>query len=156
MGFDRKQLKEAMKMLYGFGRKRIEHVGSISLSISFNDLQNARTEYATFDVVDMHYQYNVIFGKGLLNTFKAALQLAYLCLKVPTLLGAISIHGSQKDIRNIEQDFAPGHRNVNCLQEEDEGQQDTSTVKNEASTISKPCIEPECETKSSPRPKATG
>jgi hypothetical protein len=56
----------------------------------------------TFDVVDMHYPYNGIFGRGLLNTFEAALHLAYLCLKVPASLGVISIHGRQKDARNIE------------------------------------------------------
>jgi hypothetical protein len=54
MGFDRKQLKEAMKPLYGFGGRRIEPIGSISLPVSFGSLQNARTKYVTFDVVDMH------------------------------------------------------------------------------------------------------
>jgi hypothetical protein len=39
-------------------------------------------------------------------------------LKVPAALGVISIHGNKKDARNIEQGFAPGHRNVNCLQDE--------------------------------------
>jgi hypothetical protein len=41
MGFDRKQLKEATKPLYGFGGRRIEPVGSISLLVSFSSLQNA-------------------------------------------------------------------------------------------------------------------
>jgi hypothetical protein len=54
MGFDRKQLKEAMKPLYGFRGRRIEPIGSISLPVSFGSLQNARTKYVTFDVVDMH------------------------------------------------------------------------------------------------------
>jgi hypothetical protein len=102
-------------MASGGGRRRIEPVGSISLPVSFGTLQNARTEYVTFNVVDMYYPYNAIFGRGLLNTFKAALYLAYLCLKVPASLGVISIHGSQKDARNIEQGFALGHRNVNYL-----------------------------------------
>jgi hypothetical protein len=139
-----------MKPLYGFRGKRIEPVGSIYLSVSFGSLQNARTEYVTFDVVDMDYPYNAIFGRGLLNTFEATLHSPYLCLKVPTLLGAILIHGRQKDVRNIEQGFAPGHRNVNYLQEEAEGQQDTSTTKSEPTIISKPSIEPECETKRVP------
>jgi hypothetical protein len=139
-----------VKPLYGFRGKRIELVGSIYLSVSFGSLQNARTEYVTFDVVDMDYPYNAIFGRGLFNTFEATLQSPYLCLKVPTLLGVISIHGRQKDMRNIEQGFAPGHRNVNYLQEEAEGQQDTSTTKSEPTIISKPSIEPECETKRVP------
>jgi hypothetical protein len=78
----------------------------------------------------MHYLYNTIFGRGLLNTFEAALPSAYLCLKVPAALGVISIHGNQKDARNIEQGFAPGHINVNCLQDEKtESYNDTSTTK---------------------------
>jgi hypothetical protein len=43
------------------------------LPVSFGSLQNVCIEYVTFDVVDMHYPYNVIFDRGLLNTFKAAL-----------------------------------------------------------------------------------
>jgi hypothetical protein len=94
-GLTKKQLKEATKPLYGFGGKRIQHVGYISLPVSFDNLQNARTEYVTFDVVDMHYPYNAIFDRGLLNAFKAALHSAYVCLKA-----------------YIEQGFTLGHRNV--------------------------------------------
>jgi hypothetical protein len=77
----------------------------------------------------------------------------YLCLKVPALLGVILIDDSQKDARNIEQGFAPGHRNVNCLEEEEEeaeGRHDTSTTKSEASIVSRQDIEPECKTKRVP------
>jgi hypothetical protein len=147
MGFDRKQLKEATKSLYGFEGKRIEPVGSISLPVSFGSLQNVRIEYVTFDVVDMHYPYNAIFSRCLLNTFEVALHSAYLCLKVLALLGVISIHSSQKDARNTEHGFTPGHRNVNCLQEEEaKEQQDTSTAKSEANIVGKSAIESECET----------
>jgi hypothetical protein len=55
MGFSKKQLKEASKPLYGFRGRRIEPVGSISLPVSFDSLSNARTEYITFNVVDMSY-----------------------------------------------------------------------------------------------------
>jgi hypothetical protein len=94
MGFNKKQLKETSKSLYGFSGKRIKPVGSISLPVSFGSFRNARTEYITFEVVDMHYPYNAIFDKGQLNTFKATLHSAYLYLKVPTTLGVISTHGS--------------------------------------------------------------
>jgi hypothetical protein len=59
MGFDRKQLKEASKPLYGFGGKRIELVGSISMLVSFGSLCNACTKYINFDVVDMNYPYRL-------------------------------------------------------------------------------------------------
>jgi hypothetical protein len=117
MGLSKKQLKEASNFLYGFKGRRIEPVDSISLPISFGSLSKARTEYITFDVVDMSYPYNAIFGRGLLNTFEAALHSLNLCLKVLAAMGVITIHGSQKDVRNIEQDFASGHKNVNCLQD---------------------------------------
>jgi hypothetical protein len=55
MGFDRKQLREPSKPLYGFGGKRIEPVGTITLPVSFDTSKNPRTEYITFDVVDMAY-----------------------------------------------------------------------------------------------------
>jgi hypothetical protein len=62
-----------MKPLYGFGGKRIEPVGIITLLVLFGTPQNPRIEYITFNVVDMHYLHNAIFGRGLLNIFKAAL-----------------------------------------------------------------------------------
>jgi hypothetical protein len=79
----------------------------------------------------MSYPYNAIFIRGLLNTIKATLHSLYLCLKVPATLGVISIHRSQKDARNIQQGFAPGHRNVNCLQDE-EVESCSSITKNES------------------------
>jgi hypothetical protein len=100
MGFNRKQLKEASKPLYGFDIGRIKPISSDSL-------RNACTEYITFDVVDMNYPYNSIFGRGLLNTFEATLHSLYPYLKVPAAMGVISVRVSQKDAKNIEQGFAP-------------------------------------------------
>jgi hypothetical protein len=74
--------------------------------------------------------------------------LGYLCLNVPALLGVISVHGSLKDAGNMERGFAPIHRNINCLQEEGEGRKDTT--KSKANIISRPAIEPKCETKRVP------
>jgi hypothetical protein len=44
------------------------------LPVSFGSLKSATTEFVSFDVVDMHYPYNAIFGKGLLNILEVALQ----------------------------------------------------------------------------------
>jgi hypothetical protein len=62
MGYDKKHLKETMKPLYGFGGKQIEPIRVITLPVSFGTPQNHRTEYITFDVVDMLYPYNAVFG----------------------------------------------------------------------------------------------
>jgi hypothetical protein len=41
--------------LLGFGGKPIKPMGKIPLPVSFGDLDNARTEKLTFDVVDMYH-----------------------------------------------------------------------------------------------------
>jgi hypothetical protein len=84
------------ELLYGFNGKKIELVASISLSVSFDTLANAHTEYITFDVVDMSYPYNVIFGRGLFNTFKAVFHSLYLCLMVPATLGSFQYMATRK------------------------------------------------------------
>jgi hypothetical protein len=53
-----------------------------------------------------------------LNTFKAALHSAYLCLKVPATFGVITVFDSQKEARNIEHGFTPRHKNVHFLRED--------------------------------------
>jgi hypothetical protein len=120
------------------------------LLVSFGSLRNARTEYITFDVVEMNYPYNVIFGRGIFNTFDAALHSLYLCLKVSAALKVILIHGSQKDARNIEQCFTLGHRNINCLQDE-KTENDSADVKSKSDgSFARRPIEPECEIKRVP------
>jgi hypothetical protein len=140
-------LKEALKPLYSFSGEKIELVGTISLPMSFGNFSNARTEYITFNVVDMSYPYNAIFRRGLLNTFEAALHSLYLCLKVPATSGVIIVHGNQKDARNIEQGFTLGHRNVNCLQDEKAEDNSSRTGNENKGSFASSSIEPECETK---------
>jgi hypothetical protein len=54
--------------LLGFGGKPIKPVGKIPLPVSFRDLDNARTETLTFDVVDMYHPYLAIFGRAFVTT----------------------------------------------------------------------------------------
>ena len=80
--------------LIGFRGKKIDALGKISLPVSFGGQENARTEYVTFDVVDLCYPYNAIFGREFANKFSAAIHMGYLCMKMPALHGTITIHGS--------------------------------------------------------------
>jgi hypothetical protein len=92
----------------------------------------------------MMYPYNAIFRRGLLNTFEAALHSGYLCLKIPATFDVISVCGSQKEARNIEQGFTPGHKNVHFLRDEiEQYRQIEWPSKQEASTKFKKCIEAE-------------
>jgi hypothetical protein len=99
----------------------------------------------------MIYPYNAIFGRGLLNTFEAALHLAYLCLKIPSTFGVISMLGSQQEARNIEKGFTPGHKNVHFLWE-DPKQHTTFADQHKAEALAecKKAIEPKGEFKKVP------
>jgi hypothetical protein len=101
--------------LYGFSGKRIEPIEVITLPVSFSTPQNPRTKYVTFDVVDMLYPYDAIFGRGLLNTFEATLYSGYLCLTFLATFRVISIFNSQKDAENIEWGFMPDNKNLHFL-----------------------------------------
>jgi len=102
MKLSRTQLQPLDSPLISFGGKKIDALGKISLLVSFGAQENARTEYITFNVVDFYYSYNAIFGRGFVNKFSAAIHMGYLCMKMPALRGTITIHGSQKEARNIE------------------------------------------------------
>ena len=56
----------------------------------------------TFDIVDLYYPYNAIFGRGFANKFNAAIHMGYMCIKMSALQGTITVHDSQKKARNIE------------------------------------------------------
>jgi len=102
--------------LIGFGGKRIDALGKISLLVSFGGQENARTEYVTFDIVDLYYPYNAIFGRGFANKFNAAIHMGYLCLKTPALHGIIIVHGCQKEARNIERAIYKSQCNINSVE----------------------------------------
>ena len=62
MKLDRNLFQLAGRSLYGFGGKQVKAIGKITLLVTFGDQSNSRTEHITFDVVDMLYNYNAIFG----------------------------------------------------------------------------------------------
>jgi hypothetical protein len=78
------------------GITQIAALGKISMLVTFGFVHNTRSEEVIFDIVDMEYPYNAIFGRITSNFFEAVLHLAYLCMKIPSTKGPISIHGSQK------------------------------------------------------------
>jgi len=115
MKLSRSQLQPLESPLIGFGGKQIHALGKVALPVSFGTTENARTEYVTFDVVDLHYPYNAIFGRGFLNKFNAAAHMGYLCMKIPALHRVITVRGSQKEVRNIEKAIYKSFRNINSV-----------------------------------------
>jgi len=53
MKLSRSQLQPSDSLLFGFRGKKIDALRKISLPESFGDQENARTEYVTFDVVNL-------------------------------------------------------------------------------------------------------
>ena len=68
-----------------------------------------------FDVVDMLYTYNALFGRRLINTFLAVLHHWYLCMKMPGPNGVISVYGNQVEARRIECGMSPGQKPVHVV-----------------------------------------
>jgi hypothetical protein len=75
--------------LQGLGGMPIKPVGKISLPASFGDLDTARTETLTFDVVDIYHSYLAIFGRGIMNKFDAFIRQQFLCMKISAPKGVI-------------------------------------------------------------------
>ncbi|XP_066324049.1 uncharacterized protein [Miscanthus floridulus] len=108
MKLSRTKLQPSDSPLIHFRGKKIDALGKISLPVSFEGQENARTEYVTFDVVDLYYPYNSIFARGFANKFSVAIHMGYLCM-------TITIHGSQKKARNIERAIYKSQQNINSI-----------------------------------------
>jgi hypothetical protein len=93
MNLTRHMLHPLEYPLQGFGGKPIKPVGKVSLPVSFRDLDNARTETLTFDVVDIYHPYLAIFGRGFMNKFDAVIRQQFLCMKIPAPKGVITVFG---------------------------------------------------------------
>jgi hypothetical protein len=96
------KIHDATHPLCGFGGRQIVALGKITMSITFGYVHNTRTKQVVFNIVDMEYPYNAIIGRGTFNAFEAVLHPAYLCIKIPSDQGPITVHGSQEAARRAE------------------------------------------------------
>ena len=99
MGFTEKNLHKSQYPLIGFGGKRIESLGKIELNVTFSEGNTQRTEVITFNVVDIAYPYNAIFGHNSIIKFAAVINQAYSCMKIPTDGGVTTILSNQEEAR---------------------------------------------------------
>ena len=113
MGLNRRTLAPAGNALFGFGGRRIEAVGKTDLMVGFAEGERVRTEKVTFDVVNMDYPYTAIFGRGMLCKFDAIIRQSYLCMKMPSPFGIITVHGNHEAARRIEAKPIQGYSMVN-------------------------------------------
>jgi len=116
MGFTEAALKKSQYPLIGFGGKRIEALGKIELNVTFGEGAGQRTEAITFDVVDINYPYNAIFGRNTLVRFAAVIHQSYLCMKLPTAGGIITVFGNQEEARRCEDNASTSDKNVHVIE----------------------------------------
>jgi hypothetical protein len=107
------KIHDATHPLCGFGGRQIVALGKVTMSVTFDYVHNTWSEQVVFDIVDMEYPYNAIIGRETLNAFKAILHPAYLCMKIPSEQGPITIHGSQEAARRAEGSWTDSKANHN-------------------------------------------
>jgi hypothetical protein len=144
MGLSKDLLQPPDTPLYGFRGRVIHVLGKVVLPVSFGTVQNARTEYLSFDVVEMYYSYNGILGRGFLNKFEAVIHQAYLCVKIPVTQGVITIWGHQNDGRYLERGRTPGQINAHTL---DEAVKSNELEKQPKADREKVNMQPDCDSK---------
>ena len=103
--------------MLGFEGKETNALGKIEIPFSFGEGSNFQTEDIIFDVVDIIYPYNAIFRWASLNRFGAIPYHGYLCMKMPSPGGVITVFGDQQVARRIEVGNTPSRRNVHVVAE---------------------------------------
>ena len=116
MVFTEKNLLSSKYPLIGFGAKRIKDLGKIDLNVTFGEGNTERTEVIAFDVVDIAYPYNAIFGRNTIIKFAAVINQAYLCMKIPTAGGVVTVRGNQEEARRCEDNAASTMKNVHAIE----------------------------------------
>nr|CAD39982.1 OSJNBa0032B23.2 [Oryza sativa Japonica Group] len=93
MGLLTQALTPAPASLRGFGGEAVQVLGQALLLVAFGSGENRHEEQVLFDVVDIPYNYNAIFGRATLNKFDAISHHNYLKLKMPGPTGVILVKG---------------------------------------------------------------
>jgi hypothetical protein len=96
------ELQDSAFPLCGFAGQQVMALGKLIMHVTFGYVNHTRTEDTMFDVVDMEFPYNIVIGRGTLNVFEAVLHSAYICMKIPSNQGVISVYGSQETARRAE------------------------------------------------------
>ena len=120
MGFTEKALQKSQYSLIGFGGKRIEALGKIELNVTFGEGATQRTDAITFDVVDINYTYNAIFGSNTLVKFAVVIHQPYLCMKLPSAGGVVTVFGNQEEARRCEDNASSANKTVHAIETPEE------------------------------------
>nr|AAV32123.1 putative polyprotein [Oryza sativa Japonica Group] len=117
MGLPTQALTPAPTSLRGFIVEAVQVLGQAFLLIAFGSGENRRVEQILFDVVNIPYNYNAIFGRATLNKFEAISHHNYLKLKMPGPTGVIVVKGLQPSAAS-KRDLAIINRAVHNVETE--------------------------------------
>ena len=120
MGFTEQALQKSQYPLIGFRGKRIEALGKIELNVTFSEGATQRTEAIAFDVVDINYPYNAIFGRNTLVKFAAVIHQPNLCMKIPSAGGVVTVYGNQEEARRCEDNAYSTNKTVHIIEASEE------------------------------------
>jgi len=70
-------------------------VGTISLPVMFGTQENFRTKNVQFNVAEVSLPFNAIIGRSALYRFMAVVHYGYLVLKMPSLVGVLTVQGDR-------------------------------------------------------------
>ncbi|XP_073353752.1 uncharacterized protein [Aegilops tauschii subsp. strangulata] len=83
-------------MFQGINKGTSQPKGKVTLPVAFGGDLNYRTEKIVFDVVKIPLPFNGILGCPILTKFMVASHYAYNTMKMPGLMGVISINSNKK------------------------------------------------------------
>jgi hypothetical protein len=75
------------------------------------------TELITLGIVHMTYPFNAIFGRNIINKFAIVIHQSYLCMKIPTTGGILSVLCSQDEAQRCEDNTLQGTKNAHTIKE---------------------------------------
>lgn len=122
MQLDRHTLEPAGNSLFSFNGKKIDAIVKKAIPVSFQEGERVRTETIMFDIVNMDYPYTAIFSRGFTNKFEVVIKQSYLCMKMPSPFGVITVHGDQLASRRIEGKPTPGYSMINEVAKKPKGE----------------------------------
>ena len=87
----------------------------MALNVTFGEGNTQRAESIVFDVVDIQYPYNAIFGRSTIKKFAAVIHQSYLCMKIPTVGVVIAVYGNQEEARRCEDNTFCTNKSVHTI-----------------------------------------
>ena len=82
--------------------------------------RRGKIEAIAFDVVDINYPYNAIFGRNTLVKFAAVIHQSYLCMKIPSAGGVVTVYGNQEEARRCEHNAYSTNKTVHIIEASEE------------------------------------